>query len=90
MSVVDNGGPDGTDTVRNVEILDFTDVDVTVAPPAAPAIGAATATNGSATVSFTAPAGLLTGFTVEAVPAARWKHGHRGGASPMQAATKAR
>ncbi len=61
---------DGIDTVRNVETLRFTDVDVTVAPPAAPVIGVASATNASATVGFTAPAGLLTGFTVEAVPTA--------------------
>ena len=69
VSVLDNVGTDGNDLVRNVETLRFTDGDLTVAPPAAPVIGAASATNASATVNFTAPAGLLTGFTVEAVPA---------------------
>ncbi|WP_427007783.1 peroxidase family protein [Pseudarthrobacter sp. H2] len=62
---------DGIDTLRNIEMLQFSDQTVsvasTVAPPvppvpavpaapAAPAIGAATAGTGSATVSFTAPA----------------------------------
>lgn len=63
---------DGTDTLTNVERLAFSDQTLSVAPPAAPVIGSATASSGSATVTFTAPptAGTLplTGFTVEAVP----------------------
>ncbi len=72
ITVTHSGGTatDGTDTLRNIETLQFTDGTVTVAPPGAPTIGTATATNGSATVNFTAPAGTLTGFTIEAVPTA--------------------
>ncbi|XAS66570.1 peroxidase family protein [Micrococcaceae bacterium Sec5.7] len=67
-TVVHNGGgADGTDTLRNVERLVFSD---TVAP-AAPIIGAATAGNGQATVNFTpAAGGLATGFSVRVVNAA--------------------
>ena len=61
---------DGVDTLSNIEVLAFSDGNVTVAPPVAPVIGTATATNGSATVNFTPPAGTLTGFTIEAVPTA--------------------
>ena len=64
------GAPtDGTDLVRNVEILKFADDSVTVAAPGAPTIGTATATNTSATVNFSPPAdqGLI-GFIVEAMP----------------------
>lgn len=61
---------DGIDTLRNIEQAVFTDATVTLAVPAAPTVGTAAATNGSATVDFTAPVGgpPLTGFTVEAVP----------------------
>jgi hypothetical protein len=62
----DGIGADGTDTLRNVEKLAFSD---TVAP-AAPTIGTATQGNGSATVNWTAPAGTLSGFEVEVVNAA--------------------
>ena len=61
---------DGTDTLRNIEQVVFSDGTVTLAVPAAVTIGTATASNGSATVGFTAPDGGLpiTGFSVEAVP----------------------
>ena len=58
---------DGTDTLRNIEQLRFSDQVVTLAVPVAPTIGTATAGNGSATVSFTAPAAggsPITGFEV--------------------------
>jgi hypothetical protein len=72
ITVTHSGGTatDGTDTLRNIEVLQFTDGTVTVAAPAAPVIGSATATSGSATVNFTPPAGTLTGFSIEAVPTA--------------------
>ncbi|MBP2216350.1 peroxidase family protein [Arthrobacter sp. CAN_C5] len=57
---------DGTDTVRNVEELRFSDFGT----PAAPVIGTATAANASATVSWTSPAGLVTGYNVRVVDAA--------------------
>ncbi|WP_427131920.1 peroxidase family protein [Pseudarthrobacter sp. S9] len=71
---------DGVDTLRNIEMLQFSDQTVSVAAavtppsaPAAPAIGAATATTGSATVSFTAPAPngspAITSFEIVATPA---------------------
>ncbi len=69
-NVVGQKVSDGVDTLSNIERLAFSDGTVTVAPPAAPVIGTATATNGSATVTFTPPAGTLTGFTIEAVPTA--------------------
>jgi hypothetical protein len=47
---------DGTDTLFNVERLQFSDQTVLVGPPGAPAIGTATAGNTSATVRWTAPA----------------------------------
>ena len=63
-TVVHNGGTDGTDTLRNVERLVFSD---SVAP-AAPIIGAAIAGNGQATVNFTPAAGAAaTGFNVRVV-----------------------
>ncbi|MGN7250575.1 peroxidase family protein [Arthrobacter sp. SAFR-014] len=65
-TVVHNGGTDGTDTLRNVERLLFSD---SVAP-AAPVIGAATAGNTQATVNFTPAAGAVTGFNVRVVDAA--------------------
>jgi Ca2+-binding RTX toxin-like protein len=70
---------DGIDTLRNIEMLQFSDQTVSVASavtppvPAAPAIGAATATSGSATVNFTAPAPnggpAITSFEIVATPA---------------------
>ncbi len=60
-TVVDNVGTDGTDTLRNIEFLRFSD---TVAPNA-PVIGIATAGNGQATVNFTAPTvGTASSFSV--------------------------
>ena len=59
---------DGTDTLRNVEQLVFSDRTVSVATPAAPLIGLATAGNTTATVRWTAPAATaepLTGFVIE-------------------------
>jgi Ca2+-binding RTX toxin-like protein len=58
---------DGIDTLRNIEQLKFTDQVVTLAVPAAPVIGTASATSGSATVNFTAPAAggsPISGFEV--------------------------
>jgi Ca2+-binding RTX toxin-like protein len=56
---------DGVDTLRNIEALRFSDQTVTVAIPRAPVLGAVTAsraasTTGSATVTWTAPAGAAT------------------------------
>jgi hypothetical protein len=67
-TVTDNVGADGTDTLRNIERLVFSD---TVAP-AAPLIGlAAAAGAGQATVNFTPGAGgVATGFSVKVVDAA--------------------
>ena len=60
--MVDNVGTDGTDTVRNVEFLQFSD---TVAP-SAPVIGSATAGAGQATVRWTAPTvGIADSFSVK-------------------------
>jgi hypothetical protein len=60
-TVTDNTGTDGTDTLRNIEILKFSDTVV----PAAPLIGVASAGNGQATVNFTpAAGGLATSFSV--------------------------
>ena len=59
---------DGTDTVRNIEKLVFSDQTVDVVTPAAPTIGTATAGNAQATVRWTAPAATaepLTGFSIE-------------------------
>jgi Ca2+-binding RTX toxin-like protein len=74
FTVADNVGIDGTDTLRNIEVLQFTDT--TAVPPAAvtvpgaPTIGSATAGNASATLTFTAPASSgsspITGFSVRA------------------------
>ncbi|MGO4804837.1 peroxidase family protein [Arthrobacter sp. 2MCAF15] len=70
---------DGIDTLRNVEMLQFSDQTVSVAAavappvPAAPVIGTATASAGSATVTFTAPAPnggpAITSFQIVATPA---------------------
>ncbi|MFL6004541.1 MAG: fibronectin type III domain-containing protein, partial [Nocardioides sp.] len=67
VQVIHDGGTgtDGTDTLRNVEQLTFSDT----RPPAAPLIGVATAGNASATVNWTAPAGTVTGYNVEVVNA---------------------
>ena len=61
-TVVDNVGADGTDTVRNIELLQFSD---TVAPNA-PVIGTATAAAGQATVNWMAPTvGTASAFSVK-------------------------
>jgi len=54
-------GADGTDTLRNIERLKFADV----LPPLAPKTVTAVAGDASATVTWTAPAGEVTGYTVE-------------------------
>jgi hypothetical protein len=63
---------DGTDTLSNIEQLQFTDTTVKVATPAAPTIGTATAGNASATVSWTAPvangSSAITSYTVVGTP----------------------
>ena len=60
ITVTDTAGTDGTDTVRNVELLKFADqtVDLRVTAPGAPVIGAASAGPGAqeATVTWSAPA----------------------------------
>ena len=59
---------DGADTLRNIEALRFSDQTVVLSPPAAPAIGTATALEASARVTWTPPAvGTLpiTSFDVE-------------------------
>jgi Ca2+-binding RTX toxin-like protein len=65
--VVTVTGPDGTDTLRNIERLQFADATVVLAVPAAPANVTATAGVARATVTWTAPASDLpvTGYTVE-------------------------
>ncbi|WP_139721906.1 peroxidase family protein [Serinicoccus chungangensis] len=58
-TVVDNVGTDGTDTLRNIEQLRFSDRTIATptqaTAPEAPVIGTATAGNASATVTWTAP-----------------------------------
>ncbi|VXB30551.1 Heme peroxidase [Nocardioides sp. AX2bis] len=65
-------GADGTDTLRNVEQLQFSDRTITVAVPAAPTIGAATAGSASAIVTWAAPApngsSAVTGYEIVATP----------------------
>ena len=56
---------DGTDTLRNIERLVFSDT----APPAAPTIDWVLPGDGEATVGFTPPVGTLTGFTVKVIDA---------------------
>jgi Ca2+-binding RTX toxin-like protein len=61
-------GTDGTDTLRNIERLQFADATVVIEAPAAPTNVAATAGNAQATVTWTAPAAgafPITGYTVE-------------------------
>ncbi len=70
VTVTDNTGVDGVDTLRNVEQLRFVDGAVGVAAPAAPLILAVTAGDGSATVRF-APAAaqgaVIKEFKVQAI-----------------------
>ncbi len=54
-NVVGQKVSDGTDMVRNVEQLRFSDQTLVLATPAAPVIGTATAGNGAATVTWSAP-----------------------------------
>ena len=66
-TVVDNVGTNGTDTLRNIERLVFSD---TVAP-SVPIIGTATAGNAQATVNWTpAAGGIATSFSVKVLDAA--------------------
>ncbi len=63
-------GPDGVDTIRNIERLQFDDQTVTIAVPAAPTIGVAEALSASARVNWTAPpapagATPLTSYTIQ-------------------------
>lgn len=61
-TVVDNVGIDGTDTIRNIEFLQFSDTVL----PNAPVIGTATAGPGQATVRWTAPTvGVADTFSVK-------------------------
>jgi hypothetical protein len=61
-TVTDNVGADGTDTLRNIEQLAFSDTVVTNAP----VIGVATAGNARATVTWTAPTvGVASSFNVK-------------------------
>jgi hypothetical protein len=66
-TVVDNVGTDGTDTVRNIERLVFSDTVI----PSTPAIGLAVAGNAQATVSWTASTvGIPTSYSVKVVDSA--------------------
>ncbi len=64
---------DGTDTLRGIEKLQFSDTTITLLTPAAPAAPTAVAGNASATVTFAAPAAnggpAPTSFTIVATPA---------------------
>ena len=68
VNVVGQKVSDGSDTLRNIEQLQFSDGIVSVSVPAAPVIGTATAGNGAATVTWTAPAPngspAITGYEV--------------------------
>ena len=57
VTVTDNVGTDGIDTIRNVERLRFTDQTVMTAVPNAPTNVTATVGNRRATVTWTAPTG---------------------------------
>ncbi len=68
---------DGTDTLFNIEQLQFSDGIVALVVPSVPTIQSATTSSGSATVNFTVPATTLpagvtaldlTGFTITAKP----------------------
>ena len=65
---------DGTDTLRGIERLKFSDTTIALLTPAAPAAPTATAGNASATVTFAAPVGnggpAPSSFTIVATPAA--------------------
>jgi len=64
---------DGVDTLRNIELIQFSDKTVPVVMPGAPIIGTATTSPGSATVSWTAPPSggpAITGYSVRVVNAA--------------------
>ncbi|MGL5865645.1 MAG: Ig-like domain-containing protein, partial [Dermatophilaceae bacterium] len=56
VTVVDNVGADGTDTLRNVEALRFSDRTIRFTAPATPVSVAAVAGDSSATVTWTDPA----------------------------------
>jgi len=56
VTVTDNTGLTGTDTLRNIEELRFGDGGVVLTAPSVPLIGAAVAGDSSATVNFTAGA----------------------------------
>ena len=61
---------DGVDTLRNIELIQFSDKTVPVVMPGAPIIGTATTSPGSATVSWTAPPSgwlAITGYSVRVV-----------------------
>ena len=83
----DNAGADGTDRLRNVEELRFTDatvqLDAVATVPSAPTITSVVAGDGSVTVSFTGPTddggSAVTGFEIGALS----------GTAPAQSATAA-
>jgi hypothetical protein len=63
---------DGVDTLRNIELIQFSDRTVPVVMPAAPVIGTATAASSSATVTWTAPAAggpAITAYSARVVDA---------------------
>jgi hypothetical protein len=72
-----NGGANGSDTLRNIERLQFAAAAPT-APPGIPTIGTATAGNLSATVNWTPPVSdggsLITGYSVQAFDGAVLAH----------------
>ena len=77
LTVTDLGGAaggataNGIDTLRNIEVLQFSDGPVSLGVPGAPTIGAAVPLSASARVAFTAPTGGLafpiSGFQVNAI-----------------------
>ena len=72
VTITDNVGTDGVDTLRNIEKLQFTDETLDIAtPPSTPVIGTATAGNGMATVNFTPGpangASRITQFQIQAL-----------------------